>query len=77
MPKVRDLEPGTRFRYPESGKTAVLVSLSPSGARIMFEGVNRRVEFTAHQVDGDKVVEFESPGKPVLVSDYSDVEVIP
>lgn len=75
MPKVSELQPGTRFRYPESGKTAVLVHLGPSGARILFDGSARKVEFGV-ELTGDDV-KFERPGKPVLVSDYSDVEVIP
>jgi hypothetical protein len=72
--KVRDLTPGTRFLYPESRKTAVLVSLHESGARVKFDGSDRRVEFGV-ELTGD-VVQFERPGRPVLVSDYSDVEVI-
>jgi hypothetical protein len=75
MPKVRDLTPGTRFFYPESRRWATLVGLGPSGARVLFDSSTRKVEFTAREVEGEKVVEFESPGRPVLVSDYSDVEV--
>lgn len=77
MPKIRDLAPGTRFRYPELGMTAVLLSLGAGGARIAYDGARRQVEITVRS--GDEVVDevsFEAPGKPVLVSDYSDVEVI-
>lgn len=75
--KIRDLQPGTRFRYPELGKTAVLLHLGPSGARVAFDGATRQVSFTpkAGDVELDEV-SFEAPGRPVLVSDYSDVEVV-
>ena len=77
MTKIRDLAPGTRFRYPELNRTAVLVGLGPSGARVVFEGSKRTVEFEARRPfeEGTDVVAFEAPGKPILVSDYSDVEV--
>jgi len=76
--KIRDLEPGQRFRYPELGKTAVLVSQGAMGARIKYDGRERAVEFTAHANDEDRAadVAFVSPGSVVIVSDYSDVEVI-
>jgi hypothetical protein len=75
--KIRDLTPGTRFRYPDCGKRAVLVALSESGARIKYDGSERQVEFQAKS--GDEViaeVAFTAPGKVYLVSDYSDVEVL-
>jgi len=78
MPKIRDLPIGTRFRYPTLGKTAVLLHLGESGARIVYDGARRQVEFVVKS--GDEVtdeVSFEAPGKPVIVSDYSDVEVVP
>ncbi len=72
--KLRDLEPGTHFRYPVCGKTATLLSVGPAGARIRYDDNVRQVEF---QPGGrSEVVAFETPGRPVLVSDYSDVEVI-
>ncbi len=75
--KIRDLTPGSRFRYPELGKTATLLALGPCGARIQYDNAGRSVEFQARS--GDAVVAdvaFEAPGRPVLVSDYSDVEVV-
>lgn len=75
--KIRDLEPGTRFRYPDCGKTAVLVALGNMGARVIYDGARRRVEFQAKS--GDEVVAdvaFEAPGSAVIVSDGSDVEVL-
>jgi hypothetical protein len=75
--KIRDLALGTRFRYPECGKTATLMGLGESGARVQFDAANRVVEFEVKS--GDEVVgavAFERPGKPVLVSDYSDVEIL-
>jgi hypothetical protein len=53
MTKIRDLEPGTTFRYPELGITAVLTGLGQMGARVSFDGA-----------------------PPVIVTDYSDVEVV-
>lgn len=75
--KIRDLEPGQRFRY-EFGKTATLVRLGAMGARIKYEGRERQVAFQAKS--GDEVVAdvaFVAPSGEVIVSDYSDVEVIP
>lgn len=75
--KIRDLEPGTRFRYPELGKTAVLVGQGAMGARIKYDGRERHVAFQARS--GDEVVadvDFVAPGAVVIVSDYSDVEVL-
>lgn len=71
--KLRDLEPGTRFRYPESGRTATLVSLGPMAAVIKYEGAERHVAIKTELAEAD----FIAPGRPVLVSDYSDVEVLP
>jgi len=74
--KIRDLQPGQRFRY-EFGKTAVLVRLGAMGARIKYQGSERAVSFQAKA--GDEVVAdvaFVAPGGEVIVSDYSDVEVL-
>jgi hypothetical protein len=76
--KISQLPIGTRFLYPDLGKTAVLVGLGSAGARVQFDGARRQVEFQVKS--GDEVVgdvAFEAPGRPVLVSDYSDVEVVP
>jgi hypothetical protein len=72
MPKVRELELGTRFQYPESGKTATLISLGQVGARIKFDNENRHVEINTELAEAD----FVAPGRPVLVSDGSDVIVL-
>jgi len=71
--KLRDLAPGTRFRYPSLGKTATLLSLGPGGARIKYASDARLVRL---QDPAGEVVEFEAPGRPVVVSDDSDVEVM-
>jgi hypothetical protein len=72
MPKISELEIGTTFRYPELGKTATLVGLGTSGARIKYQSDTRQVKIDTELAQA----EFEAPGRPVLVSDYSDVEVI-
>lgn len=77
MRKIRELEPGQRFRYPDCGKTAVLVAQGAMGARIKYQGSDREVAFQAKV--GDEVVAdvaFVAPGSVVIVSDYSDVEVL-
>lgn len=61
---------GTRFRYPDSGKTAVLLSVSPGGARIKFDHSGRTKSFKT--AEGDDVT-FDAPGKAVIVSAGSDV----
>jgi hypothetical protein len=80
--KIRDLpltnergEP-TRFKY-EYGRTATLLRLGPGGATIRYDNAQREVQFEVKS--GDEVtgeVAFTAPGKPVQVSDYSDVEVL-
>lgn len=77
MPKIRDLTPGTRFRYPSLDRVAVLEGLGASGARIRYEGSKRKVEFDVKS--GDEVtnhVAFTAPGRMVVVSDDSTVEVL-
>lgn len=69
---LSDLAPGTRFRYPESGKTAVLLSVSPGGARIIFDNSGRKVAFQVSNEEGRRV-EFKTPGKPVTVSAGSHI----
>jgi hypothetical protein len=74
--KLRDLEPGTRFRY-EFGRTATLLRLGAIGATIRYDNAQRDVQFAVKA--GDEVIDevaFTAPGKSVHVSDYSDVEVI-
>jgi len=72
--KIRDLAPGTRFRYPSLDKTATLLSLGPGGARIKYASDARQVRIMGAYT-GD-IIEFEAPGRPVVVSDDSDVEVV-
>lgn len=77
MPKIRDLDPGTRFRYPELGRTATLLRLGEGGATIRYDNSQRDVAFQVKS--GDEVtdeVAFTAPGRAVQVSDYSDVEVL-
>jgi hypothetical protein len=74
--KIRDLPPGTRFRY-DFGRVAVLDALGPSGARIRYEGARRDVSFDVKS--GDEVVDhvaFTAPGRIVVVSDDSLVTVL-
>jgi len=73
--KIRDLPLGTKFRY-EFGRTATLISLGPCGARIKYDRDVRHEVFVAHLTDGDKEVEFHASGRPVLVSDASEVEIL-
>ena len=71
--KIRDLAPGTVFRYPSLGKTATLLSLGPGGARIKYASDARQVRI---RNDAGEIAEFEAPGRPVVVSDDSDVELV-
>jgi hypothetical protein len=72
MPKISELEIGTVFRYPDLGKTATLVGLGTGGARVKYQNDTRQVKIHTELAEA----EFEAPGRAVLVSDYSDVEVI-
>lgn len=74
MTTLRSLPLGTRFRYPDSGKTAILLSVGESGARVVFDDSGRKVAFAVDRGDGtgDEVT-FDAPGKAVLVSAGSEV----
>lgn len=75
---LSQMTPGTRFRYPDCGRVATLLDVSPCGARVIFDGSKRAVAFSAQQAfeEGTVEVEFEVKGKPVLVSAGTDVEVL-
>lgn len=75
MVKLSTLAVGTRFRYPDLGKEAVVVGQGPSGSRVLFDNARRFVTFQPRTLDGGEV-SFEAPGSPVLVSSFSDVEVM-
>lgn len=84
MPRVEGiiplglLEPQRRFRYLDTGRTARLLSIGPSGARIVYEGATRRVRFQVTDAEGAKrEVAFRALGKPVIVSADSLVEPLP
>lgn len=68
--KLADLAPGTRFRYPDCGKTAILLSVTPGGARVKYDDSGRTVAFKSGE--GDDVT-FDAPGKAVVVSAGTDV----
>lgn len=68
--RLSDLPPGSRFQYPGSGKSAILLSVGACGARIVYDDSGRKVAFQSGE--GDEVA-FDAPGKPVLVSAGSDV----
>jgi hypothetical protein len=75
--KLETLTLGSRFRLPDCGKTGVLLSSGPCGARVIYDGARRQVEITVRQ--GDEVVDevsFEAPGKPVIISNETVVEVL-
>ena len=76
MVKLATLQPGTRFLYPSTGKTAVVVSQGNGGTRILYDSATRQVTFTSRTLDGEKEVTFESPGSALVVSSGSDVEVV-
>jgi hypothetical protein len=75
--RLSTLAPGTRFRYPDCRRIAVLVSVSESGARVKFEGAERVVEIEADEMRGVKGATFTRPSQPVLVSAESEVELCP
>lgn len=72
--KLHTLPPGSRFKYPDCGKTAILLSVGPGGARVKFDDSGRTVAFAVDRGDGtNDEVTFDAPGKAVLVSAGSDV----
>lgn len=72
--KLADLPLGSRFRYPDCGKTGVLLSVGAGGARIVYDDSGRKTAFKTG--DGDDVT-FDAPGKAVVVSAGSEVEALP
>lgn len=73
--KLHELEPGRRFRLPDTGKTGALVSVGDSGARVLYDGARTVREFQVRS--GDEVVgdvAFESPGRPVIISAGTEVD---
>jgi hypothetical protein len=77
VPKLNTLDPETRFQYPDCRKIATLVSLGPSGARVKFEGGDRVVQIEGDEDRGIAPASFVRPAQVVLVSDESEVIVLP
>lgn len=77
MTRIDSLEPGRRFRLPDTGKTGQVVSVGDGGTRVKYDASARSVEFLAKS--GDEVVAevaFEAPGRAVLISSGTIVEVV-
>ena len=72
MTSISTLEPGATFRLPYSGITGTVVRIGTGSAVVRYG--SRTVQLTAHEIDGDHAVAFESPGRPVTVSLYTEVE---
>lgn len=72
MTYLIDMPPGSTFRLPFSGITGTLVRIGPGSAVVRYG--SRTVQLTAQEIDGDRAVAFESPGRPVTVSLYTEVE---
>jgi NifU-like protein involved in Fe-S cluster formation len=75
--KISDLEPGRRFRLPDTGKTGQVISTGDGGTRVKYDASARQVEFQAKS--GDEVVAdvaFEAPGRAVLISSGTVVEAL-
>src|SRR4051812_46860579 len=73
--RLDTLAEGIRFKFPECGKVATVLSHGMCGSRIKFEGDERTVEIAG---DEDKAgASFTVPGRPVLVSSGSEVLLWP
>lgn len=78
--KLRDLasrlEAGEtpRFRYPGTGRTAVLLEIGPMAARIQYDEGSTLVKVESKKTG--ETVEFNRPARVELVSDYSDIELL-
>ena len=68
--RLDSLTPGARFRLPFCGKTGVVVSVGVGGTRVKYDAASRKV----HIDQADGFVEFEAPGRPVLISSGTEVE---
>lgn len=72
-----ELQPGTRFRLPLSGKTGVLLRTGAGGSMVKYEGTDRDVNIRVRS--GDEVtdeVSFTAPGKSVQISSGTVVDLI-
>ena len=72
-----ELEPGTRFRLPDCGKTGVLLRTGACGSMVKYHGTDRDVAFTPKAGDVEmEPVAFTAPGRSVQISAGTIVEVI-
>jgi hypothetical protein len=69
---LRELEPGRSFKLPHTGKTGTLLLLGGSGARVRYNGSERKVKVESARTG--QVAEFEAPGRAVIISDATEVE---
>jgi len=68
--KLSELAPGSRFRYPDCGRSALLLGIGAGGARIVYDDSQRKVAFKTSAEDD---VTFDAPGRAVMVSAGTDV----
>jgi hypothetical protein len=64
---VGTLAPGTAFITAETKREGTVVYQSPGGTSVRYGGPKTK-RFTAKTVDGDKEVEFDAPGRSVVIS---------
>jgi hypothetical protein len=69
---VSELEPGAKFRCPFSGVSGTVVRIGTGSAVVRYG--NRAASFTVLEVEGEKEVAFEAPGRPVTISLQTEVE---
>ena len=74
---IGTLPEGTRFKYPECGKIATVVSHGQMGTRIKFEHDARTITIEADEFTGRPARTFTTQGKVEIVSSGSDVLLWP
>jgi hypothetical protein len=71
---ISEVAPGKRFRLPHCGKTGEVLSHGAGGSRVKYDSAARRVQIKDD--DGNELASFDAPGKPVVISSASVVEVL-
>ena len=67
--RLQLLDPGTRFRLPDCGKTGTVVSHSPGGTTVRYDGIDH---VTITPAFGEPT-HFTRTHRPLLISSTAEV----
>lgn len=66
---LRDLDPGTRFRLPATGRTGTLLMVNDCRARVRYDGGDEKR--VIHPGEPDERV-FDAPGRAVDITPHCE-----